>query len=187
MNLKELTWENHKKAERKKFAYVLMSGRIPPVVYHKYLTNQFVMYAALEKQLMDLGFPKELHGVFRAPAILDDMVELQKDVPDVYPVTTEYIQHINKLSTEKNYEGLVAHMYVRHFGDMYGGAMISKKVPGSGTMYQFEDKEGLKASLRELLNDNMGDEANICFDYAIRLFEELGNEPGLGFIDRTAE
>jgi hypothetical protein len=40
-------------------------------------------------------------------------------------------------------------------------------------MYEFEDKENLKASLRELLIDDMAPEANICFEYAIRLFEEL--------------
>jgi heme oxygenase len=67
-------------------------------------------------------------------------------------------------------------MYVRHFGDMYGGAMIAKKVPGSGMMYYFEEKEELKEKLRSLLNDDMADEANRCFEFAIRLFEELVNE-----------
>ena len=51
--------------------------------------------------------------------------------------------------------------------------MIAKKVPGLGMMYKFKDKEGLKEKVRAILNDEMADEANICFEFAIRLFEEL--------------
>ena len=98
-------------------------------------------------------------------------------------VTSEYANHIENLMLNEDVDGLIAHMYVRHFGDMYGGAMIAKRVPGSGKMYQFEDKEDLKVHLRGLLNDDMADEANRCFGYAIRLFEELGDYASLGSSD----
>ena len=51
--------------------------------------------------------------------------------------------------------------------------MIKKRIPGSGTMYDFDDVESLKATIRSKLNDDMADEANICFKYATELFEEL--------------
>ena len=54
--------------------------------------------------------------------------------------------------------------------------MIAKRIPGSGTMYEFDDKESMKENIRLLLNDNMADEANKCFAFAIRLFEELLHE-----------
>jgi heme oxygenase len=95
------------------------------------------------------------------------------DPATISRTTAEYATHIENLQKAEDLDALTAHMYVRHFGDMYGGAMISKKVPGAGLMYEFEDKENLKASLRELLIDDMAPEANICFEYAIRLFEEL--------------
>ena len=47
-------------------------------------------------------------------------------------------------------------------------------------MYQFENKEEMKQNVRLLLNDNMADEANKCFAFAIRLFEELVNEERIG-------
>jgi heme oxygenase len=56
---------------------------------------------------------------------------------------------------------------------MYGGAMIAKRIPGSGKMYQFENKQELIAMVREKLDDSLADEANKCFDFAIKLFEEL--------------
>ena len=180
MSLKELTWENHKSAERKKFASVLMSGDIDPLLYYRYLCNQYYMYIMLEENLRMAGFPPKLWDIFRAPKILEDMVELQDEYgfifkpKAVYPLTHRYSAHVETLFRERRYDDLIAHMYVRHFGDMYGGAMIAKKVPGSGKMYQFENKEELKVHLREMLNDDMGVEANVCFEYAIELFEELG-------------
>lgn len=180
MNLKELTWENHKKAERKEFAGLLMSGNISPLLYYKYLTNQFYMYVALEQALRNVGYNNE--KIFRAMRIRDDMQELEREFGFVYDpvnlckVTSEYITHIDDLFLKEDRDGLISHMYVRHFGDMYGGAMIAKRVPGSGTMYEFEDKEDLKQEVRSMLRDDMADEANRCFEFAIRLFEELVNE-----------
>lgn len=186
MQLKELTWENHKKAERKGFAKTLLSGKISPSLYYKYLTNQYYNYVILEDALKSLGLPIYLHGVFRAKHILNDMRELEElydlsyDPYITTPSNAQYVNHIYELERNKEYEKLLAHMYVRHFGDMYGGAIIQSRVPGSGTMYDFDNKEELKKTLRELLNDDMADEANICFEYAIRLFEELETDVTIG-------
>jgi len=54
--------------------------------------------------------------------------------------------------------------------------MIRKKIPGKGTMFDFEDANGLKTAIREKLNDNMADEAKICFDFATKLFQEMMHE-----------
>jgi heme oxygenase len=59
-------------------------------------------------------------------------------------------------------------------GDLSGGQMISKKVPGAGTMYQFEDNVSvLKDKIRARLNDSMADEAKIAFDFATKLFQQM--------------
>lgn len=182
MSLKELTWDNHKKAERKKFASILMSGNISPDLYHKYLVNQFHNYLALEGALEALEFPEELSDVYRVERMRDDIQELETmyqlkfDANILTQSTIEYADWVDELRARGDLQGLIAHMYVRHFGDMYGGAMIAKRIPGSGRMYEFNNKEELKASLRDLLTDNMAKEANICFEFAIRLFAELGDE-----------
>ena len=59
-----------------------------------------------------------------------------------------------------------------------GGAIIKKYVPGKGRMYEFNDKEDLKLKVRALLHDDMADEANACFRFAIRLFGELDDDTG---------
>ena len=73
----------------------------------------------------------------------------------------------------------MAHIYVRHFGDLHGGQMIARKVPGSGEYYKFNDAEGLIAEVRSRLvnkEDLYVDEAIKCFEFATDLFKELDGE-----------
>jgi heme oxygenase len=61
-------------------------------------------------------------------------------------------------------------------GDLYGGQMIKRVVPGTTNMYEFENRKELIDSLRNKLDISMAAEANYCFDFAIELFTELANE-----------
>jgi heme oxygenase len=176
--LKELTLENHKKAERSEFARKLLKG-LSPEEYHQYLSNQLLIYHYLETTANQifLKFP----ALARCEKIRNDIEELKieyalfNEPVKICPVVFDYKTHISTLTND----GLLAHVYVRHFGDMYGGQIIKKRVPGSGTMYDFNDVETLKNDIRSLLNDNLADEANLCFEFAIKLFEEL-DEYNLG-------
>jgi heme oxygenase len=118
-----------------------------------------------------------LHGlpdIRRAPAILSDFQELWSEAdgePKVLSTTERYIKYI--ISIKDQPERLMAHIYVRHMGDLAGGQMIAKKVPGSGRMYQFADPEILKMAIRAKLNDDMADEAKVCFQFATDLFKEM--------------
>jgi heme oxygenase (biliverdin-producing, ferredoxin) len=176
--LKELTWANHSKAERTEHARKLLKG-MTPQEYHRYIYNQYVQYAVLESRATDLGVLSGIEDIARAKNISIDMVELenqydiQRNVDLLCPVVARYTGHIMSLESK---EDLLAHIYVRHFGDMYGGQMIAKRNPGSGKMYEFNNVEELKTTVRSMLHDDMADEANRCFEFAMELFEELGDE-----------
>jgi hypothetical protein len=51
--------------------------------------------------------------------------------------------------------------------------MISKKIPGSGKYYEFDEPEDLAQSIYIRLNDDMVDEAKKVFEYATKLFIEM--------------
>jgi len=73
-----------------------------------------------------------------------------------------------------NETALIAHMYTLHMGDLSGGQMIKRKVPGEGRMYQFRgDVQQTKEQIRELVNDDMAEEAKVCFTFATQLFKEM--------------
>jgi len=175
MSLKEATKDNHTRAERQPFVKILFSGNVDPTLYAQYLKNQYQCYAILETCAMDHEIFKELPDFRRAPLIDADFKELwgedNEELPVQLPVIEDYSNYI--MSIKDDPEKLMAHVYVRHLGDLAGGQMISKRVPGHGKYYQFEDADLLKTAIRERINDNMADEANLCFEYAIQLFDEM--------------
>ena len=174
-NLRELTKEAHTNAERQAFVKILFSGSINPKLYATFLKNQHPMYEILEVCAMPHGLLSGLPDIRRAPAILSDFLELwgkdNTEQPIVLPVVNDYIKYI--LSIKDDPKRLMAHVYVRHMGDLAGGQMIAKKVPGSGKLYKFEDPDTLKVAIRERISDDMADEAIVCFEYATRFFKEM--------------
>ena len=172
--LKELTWENHSKAERTEHARKLLKG-MSPEEYHRYIFNQYIQYSALETRANQLGLLDGIENIIRGDKIKEDMTELEKEFgierdPDlICEVVGNYVSHVLSLDEQ----GTISHLYVRHFGDMYGGQMIRKRNPGSGKMYDFDNVDELKATVRAKLNDDMADEANRCFEFAMQLFEQL--------------
>jgi heme oxygenase len=174
MSLRELTKEAHTNAERQEFVKILFSGKINPKLYATFLKNQHPCYEILEVCAMPHQLLHGLPDIRRAPAILSDFQELWSEAdgePKVLSTTERYIKYI--ISIKDQPERLMAHIYVRHMGDLAGGQMIAKKVPGSGKMYQFENPEILKMAIRERINDDMAEEAKVCFGFATDLFKEM--------------
>lgn len=173
MSLRDLTHDAHRAAETQPFVKILFSGKIDPKLYATFLKNQHPCYDILEAYAMLAGVLNGLPDVRRAGKINADFLELwpEEQEPIIVPAVKRYMDHI--VSIKDDPKKLMAHVYVRHMGDLAGGQMISKRVPGSGTMYQFEDPDTLKAAIRERISDDMADEAIICFGFATDMFKEM--------------
>jgi len=170
-NLRELTQRMHDTAENQPFAQQLIAGDASVKKYAIYLYNQHPQYNLLEQLAM-------VHGLIEtriAPKIQADYRELWADFepeqPPIMPVVNEYMEHL--MSIKDDAHKLMSHVYVRHMGDLSGGQIIAKNVPGSGTMYQFDNAKELKESIRAKCDDSMAEEANLCFDFATKLFEQM--------------
>jgi len=172
MSLKELTWEKHKVAERSAFSKKLLSGNISIAEYVNYLVQMGHIYRVLERKAIEAKLINTMPGLNRAEKIQQDIVELAgADHGITYlPATLAYADYIKGLLDPKS---IMAHVYVRHMGDLYGGQMIAKKVPGSGKFYQFDDKETLIGEMRKLISDDLAYDANIAFDYNIEIMKAL--------------
>jgi heme oxygenase len=174
MNLKELTKENHMNAERQAFVKQLMGGEIDPKLYARYLYNQFPAYEILEIFADQHKLLDDIPNIKRRNAILSDFVDLwgNDEPPKVCPSTEKYLLHLKSIMDDPN--KIMAHIYVRHMGDLSGGQMISKRIPGEGRYYKFDcDVNEYKDKIRAKCNDDMAEEAKICFDYATELFKEM--------------
>jgi len=172
LSLKDLTHNNHVKAENHKFTKLLLSGTMSKKIYATFLANQFVQYQALETSAKHLL--AEIPGLARSELILQDWTELQESVI-FFNSTAEYCKYVKGLTDHQ----LWAHIYVKHMGDLYGGQLIKTKIPGSGLWYTFDNRKLLIDKLRSKLDISMADEANNCFESAIELFNRIASEHNL--------
>jgi heme oxygenase (biliverdin-producing, ferredoxin) len=175
-NLKELTKEQHKNAERSLFVKKLLKKQITPYEYYMYLSNQLLMYTALEEAAEKLGILKGIEKIKRKTQITKDIIELENQHGFTRSLhlnsSINYVKYIREIKT--NGEKLLAHIYVRHMGDLSGGQIIKKFIHGSGNHYEFdEDVNELKEKLRSKLHDGMADEAKVCFQMINEFMKEL--------------
>jgi len=143
-------------------------------LYATYLWNQHKKYDILEAMLMAQGIMGEVGDVRRKLLIEEDFSELweHNTEPFIVASTVEYLDHMRTIMQDR--DKLIAHMYVLYMGDLSGGQMIKKKIPGQGRMYEFDgDVAELKEKIRSIVNDDMADEAKWVFDSATSLFREL--------------
>ena len=183
--LKDLTWEHHKKAERTSFIRRMLKQELTPYQYYVYLSNQFLMYTTLETAALNAHVLDGIREIQRVTPMCKDLQELEREHGFEIPVhlksTSNYMEYIHKISKEPN--KLLAHIYVRHMGDLSGGQIIKKYVPGNGEHYKFDDIDSLKERVRAKLHNGLADEAKVCFDMVTDFMEEL--EKSFGDMERS--
>lgn len=190
-NLKELTHDNHKRVEHTRFAHRLLKRMITPQQYYIYLTNQISAYFVLEEAARNRGVLSGIESISRARNISKDLNELEAqygfEPSPILPSVKMYVDYIQSISDDA--DRLMAHIYVRHMGDLSGGQIIKRFIPGSGMHYCFDgDVDELKNKIRVKLHDGLATEANICFDKIFEFFEELENSfADMGSSDNTAK
>jgi heme oxygenase len=172
--LRDYTNDKHREAEATPFVQYMLHGAITPEHYALYLQQMHVVYSNIEYfGEISLLF-QDLPDIKRAERMREDLEELGYtiDTPAL-PSVERWRQRIVDLYHTGRSDQILAHVYVRHMGDMYGGKVIAKRVPGSGRCYEFEDRPGLIRALDAKLSMAILDEALLAFDLAIDVFNEL--------------
>jgi heme oxygenase len=84
------------------------------------------------------------------------------------------LNYLEELAADDNRKHLImAHVYCRHMGDLFGGKLLSRLAPGEGRAYQFDDRPALIKAFSAKVTIELGDEANISFGYFINIFNDL--------------
>ena len=172
MSLKELTAEKHKEAETTPFMKAVFARTLPQDLWVDWTYQKWLFYGAIE-------------GAAGANLLLNDLPDLRRTFylyMDYKEMNTENKQHSFRtividyynylISIGKEPDKIIAHLYTWHMGDMFGGQMIKKIVPGSHRNLEFSDPMTLMTNIRAKLNDNMAEEANVAFDWAIRMMRD---------------
>ena len=173
--LTEYTRDKHKEAESSDFVKYMFTGTITKEHYIVYLQQMFHIYNAIETAADSINLFEGLSDLRRTDRIKQDLDEFGFEAGTPFESTHRYINHIKELSATDPSK-IMAHVYVRHMGDLYGGKMIQKLVPGSGNAYKFEDPRQCIAGINSKISVDLAEEALKGFDYCIDLFNELKKE-----------
>jgi heme oxygenase len=167
VSLKEAIAEKHSIAERKEFNQRMYSGNMSKEDYLYYLIQQYHIFKEIEtRDLPSLTLA-------RTENVKQDIVELGGFIFSPLKSTEEYTVYLSSIDQDS----LLAHVYLNYLALVYGGQIMKSKVPGSGKMYEFQDKQTAITSIRAIQQDSWADEANIGLDYVIKIYDELQNYP----------
>jgi heme oxygenase len=177
MSLKDITSDLHHEAETTKFAKMLLSGKISKEDYRNYLYQMMAVYDPIEWYCQRQGFLVAMPDLPRLKGIHADFLELDAgSYCYLTPATLEYQAYLHALGNDPERKHLIkAHLYCRHMGDLFGGQIIKKQVAhiSRGKFYDFENGDEMKGAIRATLTDDLGDEARVAFEYAIKMMRDL--------------
>jgi len=174
MSLKELTAEKHRLAESTSFMKSVFAGTMSKEMWTDYTYQKMHWYRIIEIQAQGFGLLQGIEDICRAELIQHDFCEMNGGPPlpgsrEIKSFTQEYVNYINSLADAN---AVLAHLYTWHMGDMFGGQMIKKLVDAPHTHLDFNNVQDLMSRFRAMLTDDLADEANIAFDWAIKILNE---------------
>ena len=173
--LRDITNDKHREVEHTDLIKYLFKGEVKKEVYVSYMYELLHIYTVLEKLAKQTGALEGLDGIERTQAIRDDLDELNPLYErDITESTKKYLNYLEELAADDNRKHLImAHVYCRHMGDLFGGKLLSRLAPGEGRAYQFDDRPALIKAFSAKVTIDLGDEANISFGHFINIFNDL--------------
>jgi heme oxygenase len=169
MSLKELTADKHRAAETTQFMKAVFAKTLPRDHWIDFTYQKTLFYSTIETAASEQGLMSDIEPMRRSALLTQDYEKMNSSAREFKPAVLEYHNYIQTLTDPTR---IMAHLYTWHMGDLFGGQMIKKLVDGPHSSLDFLDPPVLIAAMRRKLSDDMAEEANIAFDWAIRILNE---------------
>jgi heme oxygenase len=169
MSLKELTADKHRAAETTQFMKAVFAKTLPRDHWVDFTYQKTLFYSTIETAATQQGLMSDLEPMRRSALLAQDYEKMDGSAREFKPAVLEYHNYIQTLTDPTR---IMAHLYTWHMGDLFGGQMIKKLVDGPHSSLDFLDPPVLIAAMRSKLSDDMAEEANIAFDWAIQILNE---------------
>lgn len=172
MSLKDLTSAKHREAESTEFMKAVFSKTLPSFLWADWTLQKTLFYKTIEGCAGSNGLLNDLPDIQRAFYLYLDYRDKIGDNPEPKFRASTIDYHYYLLGISKDPKRIMAHLYTWHMGDLFGGQMIKRIVPGKHRSLEFKDPALLIENIRKKLDDSMADEANHAFDWAIKMMKD---------------
>lgn len=171
MSLKDLTADKHAAAEATPFMKRVIAGEVSLNEWADFTHQKSLFYNAIEGAAGAVGLTRDLPDIQRTHYLHMDYIQMARTTGEFQyrQVAIDYYQYL--LSIAKDADKILAHLYVWHMGDLFGGQMIKKIVIAPHRALDFQDSKLLMTNFRAKLDDKLADEARVAFDWGIKLME----------------
>ena len=164
MDLREAVKHIHHEAERTRWSQMMISGDLRLEQYAAMLYNMQPIYGELERTGL-ITKPE----VLRAARVQSDLDAAGGSAHGLTLSTVYDVRHLEGLDDRDRW----AHIYVHYLGNMYGGQIIGRRLPGPHSHLLFDDLDGCIAYVRSNLQDVRTDTAVSAFEWTIKVYDEL--------------
>lgn len=147
---KSETAQIHKFVEGLPTMKKIMDSTITPTQYHRYLSDIFRIYQALESKMATV-LP-DLTQPGYSDHIMNDLSSLGGILDESHPAAS-YCKYIMNISRKTR---LLAHIYVRFYADAYGGKIIARKLKANNLPIE-SYKGKLDNSIEDYINTRITD------------------------------
>jgi heme oxygenase len=169
-NIRQYTATKHQQAESTKFMKSVFAGTLTPELWCDFTFQKTLFYSTIETAAAELSILKTMPGIERTYRLYQDYLSLATGVNSYSKSTLEYQKYL--ISISKNPEKILAHLYVWHMGDLHGGQMIRRVVPGNHTAFDFDNAPELVETVRSQITADHIPEILVAFDWAIGILNE---------------
>ena len=173
MSLKDLTKDKHTAAEATPFMKALFKKSLPIALWKDFTYQKSIFYRMIETKARRANLLGGLEGIERADLLLDDARRTAGPIVITRLHNELYTQYLENLNDPTK---IMAHLYVWHMGDLFGGQMIKKLVDAPTTALEFDEVDSMKEIFYAKINDDMANEANVAFDWALKIMGEYDTE-----------
>lgn len=164
--LREYVRENHSIAESTKFMGAIFKGKLPHNLWWDFQYQKLLFYPAIEDAALLGGFLKDILSIRRSSLL---HAELHGKEYEYRRATMEYYLYLRDIPIGDR--RILAHLYVWHMGDMWGGQMIKRVLNLDCPSLSFNERETLINTLEQKLDIDLVDEANVAFVWAHRILQ----------------
>lgn len=171
MSIKELTAFKHGQAETTPFMMAVFKKKLPIELWADWTYQKTLFYGTIEGAAGSLGLLNDLPDIRRNFYLWQDFQEISTGPrPEFRESSRKYHDYLMSISKDPN--KIIAHLYVWHLGDLFGGQMIKKLIPGTHHSLNFKEPALLIQKLRSMVTDEHAEEAINAFSWAILMMKE---------------